>query len=71
MTQQDKINVGDTVTVHFFQSEDYFANCVVLYIPAQAGECWQFKTKEGYIVYAQSFSYVLKNTKESKYARPL
>ncbi len=50
----ERINIGDTVDVHFATSESLF-ECIVLYMPAATGDSWILQDTEGNVFYVQIF----------------
>ena len=54
----EKINIGDTVDVHFSHNTSIFG-AKVLYTPAATGDCWTLETPmEVYAV--QQYEYMVK-----------
>ena len=51
---EDKIEVGDTVSVDFFASMSIH-KATVLAAPAATGDSWILKESSGHIVYVQLF----------------
>lgn len=60
--ENDKIEVGDFVDVHFIKSESLF-QAEVLYTPAATGDCWHLKDYRGQIHYVQLFETMRLTTK--------
>ena len=54
MRVKEKIEVGDKVDI-FFRTEDAFFNCEILHTPQATGDSWRIRTREGILVYMQSF----------------
>jgi len=53
MSDPDKIEVGDLVTVDFPDAK--MSNATVLYIPVATGDSWHIRTKTGTLFYVQQF----------------
>jgi hypothetical protein len=54
MNWDDRINIGDKVSVDFVASGSLF-RCTVLSIPQATGDSWILKDENGKIVYVQMF----------------
>jgi len=54
MTDKDKIEVGDVVSV-FFATSPMFYNATVLYTPQATGDCWHIRDQSGVLHYIQQF----------------
>jgi len=48
-----KIEIGDSVTIHFSHSDSIF-QAKVLYVPQATGDSWQLE-RDGNIMYVQMF----------------
>jgi hypothetical protein len=56
-----KIEKGDIVDLVICQNEEMgrcFLNVEVLYTPQATGDSWHIRTKEGKIIYVQTFAYM-------------
>ena len=53
---EDRIAIGDIVSVKFPNSEEWYPKLEVLYIPSETGDCWHMKNPDsGQIHYIQQF----------------
>ena len=56
MSDKDKIEAGDIVSVFFNDELDrYYFNATMLYVPCATGDSWRIRAVGGQIVYVQQF----------------
>ncbi len=51
---KEEIERGDKVNIEFSNGDIYY-NCEILHTPADRGDSWHIRTKEGNLVYVQCF----------------
>ena len=56
MSDKDKIEVGDVVSIYFNADLDRFClNATVLHVPRGSGDPWRIRAGGGQLVYVQQF----------------
>lgn len=55
MANKNKIEAGDIVDIHFDDEGGTFKDAVVVYVPVATGDAWHIRTRDGQLVYVQSY----------------